>query len=190
VRSKVKIEILNLLLQGPIKAVELFSIILDPYQNPVSRLEENEKIFRSVREWQKIRDQRKRFNRLVYLLKKDGIIESTGRKGVSGVISITKKGKRIAEPLENRFKYKLENDDCFKIVAFDIPEKQRGKRRWLREALTCLKFTMVQQSVWLGKSKIPHEFINDLIARDIFDKIEILTIDKLGSLNRLSDRID
>ena len=44
------------------------------------------------------------------------------------------------------------------IIIFDIPEKLRKKRDWLREELTCLGFTMMQKSVWFGPSPLPKSF--------------------------------
>jgi phenylacetic acid degradation operon negative regulatory protein len=41
------------------------------------------------------------------------------------------------------------------IIIFDIPEKLRGKRNWLREELTRLGFSMLQKSVWFGPSPLP-----------------------------------
>lgn len=48
------------------------------------------------------------------------------------------------------------------IIAFDIPEKYRRKRDWLRMELTCLGFSPIQKSVWLGPAPLPENFIKNL----------------------------
>jgi len=44
------------------------------------------------------------------------------------------------------------------IIIFDIPEKKRKYRDWLRHELIEFGFDFVQQSVWFGPS-LPKEFI-------------------------------
>jgi DNA-binding transcriptional regulator PaaX len=44
------------------------------------------------------------------------------------------------------------------IVAFDIPEKKRKYRDWLRSELIGFGFEQVQKSVWFGPA-LPKEFI-------------------------------
>ena len=48
------------------------------------------------------------------------------------------------------------------IFSFDIPEKERVKRAWVRGVLKNLGFTMIQQSVWLGKGPLPKQFTERL----------------------------
>jgi DNA-binding transcriptional regulator PaaX len=48
------------------------------------------------------------------------------------------------------------------IVAFDIPEKYRRKRDWLRSELIFLDFTPIQKSVWFGSAPLPQKFIENL----------------------------
>src|SRR3989344_5543725 len=71
------------------------------------------------------------------------------------------------------------------LVIFDVPEKQKRKRVWLRAALKQLGFQMVQKSVWFGKVKIPNNFLEDLRKHKIMDCVEILAITKTGSLKRV-----
>jgi DNA-binding transcriptional regulator PaaX len=44
------------------------------------------------------------------------------------------------------------------IIVFDIPEKKRKYRDWLRYELIGLGFEFVQQSVWFGPT-LPQEFV-------------------------------
>lgn len=115
-------------------------------------------------------------------LKKDGMIEKAGDKW-----RITPRGKEklIALKIHKRpehERYKSEHDDILKIVMFDIPEKERWKRDWLRDALTMLGFRLVQKSVWAGKKRIPKEFLEDLARYNILDYVDMFTVTKSGSL--------
>lgn len=47
------------------------------------------------------------------------------------------------------------------IVVFDIPEKKRRYRDWLRSELVSFDFDLIQKSVWFGPS-LPPEFIEYL----------------------------
>jgi DNA-binding transcriptional regulator PaaX len=47
------------------------------------------------------------------------------------------------------------------IVIFDIPEKKKKYREWLRLELVGFGFTLIQKSVWLGPS-LPKEFVEYL----------------------------
>jgi len=51
------------------------------------------------------------------------------------------------------------------IVMFDIPERKRRARAWLRFALMDLGFTLLQKSVWFGPAPLPKEFVVSL--RDV-----------------------
>ena len=48
------------------------------------------------------------------------------------------------------------------IVIFDIPERMRKKRNWLRQGLVYLGFSLLQKSVWFGPAPLPHEFLVSL----------------------------
>ncbi|MCC6323212.1 hypothetical protein IT400_00285 [Candidatus Nomurabacteria bacterium] len=58
------------------------------------------------------------------------------------------------------------------IVAFDIPEKNRKYRDWLRYELISFGFEFVQQSLWFGPS-LPKEFIEYLHKEKLLQYIKI-----------------
>lgn len=108
--------------------------------------------------------------------------------------SMTAKGKEKLGKLLKRNKenlpkkdYKLEKDKSLILVVFDIPEKMRPKRDWLRDVLVRLNFSMLQKSVWLGRGKLPQSFIADLKEYGLLPHIEILLIAKAGTITRLSN---
>ncbi len=150
------------------------------------------------------REQVRKFYSFVGYLEKDGLVrkeEITGEMKVS----ITSKGKKKLEYLKtsktlwfpsNKYPQdvsedikksdNLENEKIVTVVTFDIPEKQRSKRDWLRTALANMNFNMVHKSVWMGGDKIPEKFFKDMKDLKISDYVEIFSIDKAGSLRRLN----
>lgn len=134
---------------------------------------------------------RRRFNDLIYKLRRDGFIIEQRKEKIK-ILNLTSKGRELLEKLKlkktndlPKVGYKLEKDDSVKIIIFDIPEQERKKRDWLRWTLTNLKFNMLQKSVWVGKSKIPEKFITDLDAFKMLSYVEIFAITKTGSLRQI-----
>lgn len=138
------------------------------------------------------RETKQKYYNLIYKLKKSGLIEEKTKKG-DRFFGLTKKGKDKLLQLRKRNKekfpetiYSKENSDKFVIVIFDIPETERRKRSWLRAVLGNLGFKMVQKSVWIGKVKIPKEFLDDLFQLKLIDFVEIFEINKTGSLKQIA----
>ena len=72
------------------------------------------------------------------------------------------------------------------IIAFDVPEREREKRRWLRLALISLGFQKVQQSVWAGNIRIPAEFIEDMKENAILSYVHIFSVAQSGTLEKVA----
>lgn len=124
--------------------------------------------------------ERRNFQIMLSKLKKAGLIEKKKDGWVATALGKLKLSKKM--PAQD---YKKESDNTLKIVIFDIPEKYRGKRDWLRRGLIELGFRKLQQSVWAGKIKLPMEFMDDLKELDLLDYVEIFAITKTGSLRPL-----
>jgi len=117
---------------------------------------------------------------MLYKLRKDGLVENDEDGWI-----ITALGKTKLAMLKSKLpqkEYPKEPSDILIILMFDIPEKERRKRRWLRERLTGMGFRMVQKSVWSGKVKLPKKFIQDLKDLNILGHIDVFQATKLGSL--------
>ncbi|MBI2406639.1 MAG: CRISPR-associated endonuclease Cas2 [Candidatus Harrisonbacteria bacterium] len=133
-----------------------------------------------------------RLHSLLYKLRKDGLIAAQGsiaRKAPQ----LTARGKLMLTKLRARNAIKLPAPTyvCvpstkFTIITFDIPERERRKRDWLRDVLKNLKFAMLQKSVWIGKVKVPEEFLDDLKKHKLLGLVEIFEISKGGTLRQLA----
>lgn len=141
----------------------------------------------------KAKRQQQRFYSMFHRLKKDGLIEENIKNDKS-FFQITSKGRQRLKRLKERQADALPGNSyktCdlkkskFTIIVFDIPESERKKRAWLRSALKNLNFKMIQQSVWIGKVRIPEEFLSDLRNMHLTEYVEIFEISKTGSLQQI-----
>ncbi len=101
-------------------------------------------------------------------LKKRGLVRNNKL-----IWRLTSKGR---EYLNDRFNFhasypRPKNPEKRMIVTFDIPEKQRRKRVWLRTELINLNFELLQKSVWLGPAPLPSEFVKALAQLDLLPHI-------------------
>ena len=172
---------------------DLFTIFTSPYGSSMRAIDKRlDRRERERRGSPSEHNENHRFRSLIYQLKKDGLIRISLQKDQK-YFSITEKGKNILDRLRKRKKellplstYIPHNDDTLKIVIFDIPEKERRKRRWLTVVLQNLNFKRVQKSVWIGKTVLPEQLLHDLQRLHLLSYVEIFAISKKGSLKRLT----
>jgi|SRR3989344_4097507 len=137
---------------------------------------------------------RQRFYSMLHKLKKDGLVD-VAIENKKSFLRLTSDGKRRLLALKKIHANALPDNsysECgavngkFTIVVFDVPEKERRKRFWLRSALRNLGFQLIQKSVWMGKVKIPEMFLDDLKESRLIEYVEIFEISKTGSLRQLA----
>jgi len=129
-----------------------------------------------------------KFYSLLSKLKKQGFIKKE-RKGNKMFWEITPRGEQRIKNFKNIFHfpkvdYKTEKDNGTNLIIFDIPEKYRAKRSWLRSALLSLDFEILQKSVWIGKNKLPEEFLKTLAELELINFVHILKITKTGTIKK------
>ncbi len=129
---------------------------------------------------------KRRLSSYLSTLKRQGFINNDGN-----LLSITKKGIDKLKNIRNlkaasfpTARYTKTNTGTWTLAAFDVPEEERRKRNWLRSALTNLGFTNIQKSFFVGRVKIPEEFITDLNRLNLLPYIEIFEITKKGTLEK------
>ncbi|MBK5215600.1 MAG: hypothetical protein JJE53_02215 [Candidatus Pacebacteria bacterium] len=111
------------------------------------------------------------FRNTLSRMKKKGLISNN-----TGIWSITKEGEELLKEKKSSImkfspNYKINKKEPKSIiVVFDIPEKKRLYRDWLRNELIGLGFELVQKSVWFGPS-LPKEFVLYLNERKIIKHI-------------------
>ena len=118
-------------------------------------------------------------------LEKSGLVEKTG----TGLWQIVERAKVLVLAAQAR----EENTDRGKntardtIIIFDIPEKDRKKRAYLRFELIALGFGLLQKSVWIGPGPLPKEFIEYMRKLRLFSYVHIFSIKKKGTISSAID---
>lgn len=173
---------------------ELLVIFTSPYGSSMGQIERRLETFRNQRELSQSHDlarSRHSFYDLLHRLKKDGLIEEVSKKDqkalrITGIgkLALTQLKTRRAERLPETH-YPKEKEVSLKVVIFDIPERERRKRRWINAVLKNLGFVRLQKSVWGGKTRIPETFLKDLSRLQLIPHIEIFVISKTGSLKQM-----
>jgi len=113
----------------------------------------------------------------IYRLQKQGLVAQDPKKKV---YFLTKKGKEFAGYINDR--YSILNqpwDKKIRIVIFDIPEKKRIYRDWLRNELLLLEFKLLQKSVFVGKHPLPESLIREIDNYNIAKYIYIFTLSEV-----------
>ena len=125
---------------------------------------------------------------LLFRLEKQGLIQKK-RRDRKNYWFITPSGRKKLGKLKDipsfpRPFYEKIGDAGLNIMIFDIPEKEKTKRNWLRQALLSLDFELLQKSVWIGKNKLPEAFLTDLHDLKLIGFIHIFKVLKLGTIKR------
>lgn len=100
-------------------------------------------------------------------LKKEGMVVKKGR-GIFRLSSVGEKAAMFAyiDGEAKTFQRKAEKwDGVWRIIFFDIPEKKRHYRDFLRVVLKAIGFKEFQQSVWIYPHQVP-SFLKDLLFEE------------------------
>lgn len=121
-------------------------------------------------------------------LRREGLVARDGARKTS-VWRITGKGTRYlrvlsvaVDPLPKSDYIVPKKDGKLRIVVFDIPERERRKRNWLRTQLVACDFEPLQKSVWTGTRPLPEKLIEEIDALDLGAYVHIMSIGEKGTL--------
>ncbi len=70
-------------------------------------------------------------------------------------------------------------DGKWRLITFDIPEKRRRERDWLRSALTSAGYSFVQRSVFLGKRPIPRMIFETIEEKNLSGFVRLIVIGEI-----------
>ena len=137
-------------------------------------------------DWADLYRERQKFYSLLNHLKRDGLVVKY-KDGRTSTWKITDEGKEYLVRLKDgqilpKRAYAKKKSISMVIVSFDVPERERRKRDWLRLNLVALGFTMLQHSVWIGKVALPHDFIKDLRSQNMLSYIHIFSVGRAGTI--------
>ena len=133
---------------------------------------------------------RQQFHRTLQYLKRQGLVVKRNTEG-SVRWALTKRGSgRLQQYRQSRtdpfsrshINFEKPKGGGITIVTFDIPEKERRKRDWLRVCLAEMGFTMLQKSVWMAKGAAMEDFIHALRNRELLDYVYIFMVTRQGTV--------
>lgn len=123
--------------------------------------------------WERMKNRREInknvFRQNIYRLKKKGVIKIEDNN-----VQLINIDSNQASKYKLIYEYPLKTNKF--IIIFDIPEKDRKLRNWLRDQIKLWGFTMIQKSVWLGTGPMPKEFHKRAILLGIDKFIKIFDV--------------
>lgn len=126
---------------------------------------------------------------ILYRLKKEGLVAKSGPDKKSRW-SITSKGRGFLERTAQRkpplpaleHRTLPPKDKMIRLVSFDVPERQRAKRDWLRKELISCDYRPLHRSVYIGMRALPIELMDEITALGLNGHIQIAGIKQKGTL--------
>jgi len=169
----------------------LEAVLASGYGAGMNKIDHEYKKRRRIYEDEKYRKQdlenrKRRLRVFISKMKHDGLIDESKKE--SNKFKISYKGKSKLKQLKSGLPgrhYETKEQYNPVIISFDIPERFRPKRDWLREVIRNLGFKMIHQSVWIGKIKIPKDMIMDMEDLKILEYVEIFEVGQTGTLKKL-----
>ena len=139
-------------------------------------------------DWAETYRNRQQFYRTLNHLKHQGLAAKRKVKGEphwtltsSGKEKVRKYEQMRKDPFSSRtITFSQSRGEGTTIVAFDIPEKERRKRDWIRMCLRGMGFEMLQQSVWVAQGSVDEEFLHALLERKLLGYLHIFAVTKQG----------
>ncbi|MBI4159692.1 hypothetical protein HY504_00840 [Candidatus Wolfebacteria bacterium] len=104
---------------------------------------------------------------VLWRLEKRGLV----KKGERGY-RLTEGGSSVIHPRESARRW----DGRWRMVMFDIPEKRREERHWLRSQLILLEYRPLQKSVFIGKWPLAEDLYEELLGRHLRECVHLLTV--------------
>lgn len=105
------------------------------------------------------------------------------RLEAKGLIKKTKNGRAITpigKKLVKKFKKEIDSlskwDGKWRLITFDVPEKKKNDREWIRYVLKNNGFKPMHKSVFIGKHALPARVYGEIYERKLVDYVRFLTV--------------
>ncbi|MDP3770346.1 MAG: CRISPR-associated endonuclease Cas2 [bacterium] len=120
-------------------------------------------------------------------LKREGLIIGRGARKKT-IWSINDKGKdyikKYSTSLVDEAPTPPMSDGIQRLVIFDIPEKDRKERLWLRKELLACGYDSLQKSVYLGTCPLPEDVLKEIDEKGLYECVHIMSLNKLGTVKK------
>ncbi len=111
----------------------------------------------------------------LWRLQKQGFVE---KKGIT--YSLTEKGKALASYiLKRRNSIGKKWDGKYRVVVFDVPEKEKNFRNWFRQELYLLNYKKLQKSVFVSKHPLTKDIVREIKRRKMGNYVNYLLVDRI-----------
>jgi hypothetical protein len=122
---------------------------------------------------------RKNFAKLIYYLKKRGWIKIKNLEEKQGIL-LTKDGReKVLRVKLKFFEKKRRKDGKWIMIIFDIPEKERKKRDFLRNQLIILGYQKLQKSIWVCSYDVIRETEEIIRKYSLDEYVKIFLIEEI-----------
>ena len=143
-------------------------------------------------DWAQTYRNRHQFHQTVQYLKRQGlVVKSEKTHDIKWVL--TKRGnerllayhKSRADPFSSsHIRFLAPQGGGMTIISFDIPEKERRKRDWIRRCLVEMDFKPLQKSVWVARGGVHEDFMRALRERNLLHAVHIFAVTKQGTIQK------
>ncbi len=113
---------------------------------------------------------------ILWRLQKKGLVKKKG-----AYYQLTLQGLNIIKVFQKKNKLESEEvwDGKWRMIMFDIPEKRRLDRNWLRSHLLFLDYKPLQKSVLIGQQPLEENFYEEIMERKIHQYIRLITVSEI-----------
>lgn len=111
---------------------------------------------------------------ILWRLQKKGLVKKTKKQ-----YQLTFQGFKIIKDIKTSDGIETLWDGKWRMIMFDIPEKKRKERDWLRYQLLYLDYQPIQKSVFIGKQPIKEDTWNDIAERNLSKCIRLITVGEI-----------
>ena len=132
----------------------------------------------SDKDWQQCK---RMFSATLSRLKNKGLVQKENKTRGS-IWKLNQSGRDMLLSFQAR---DVPEDGVSRLFIFDIPEKSRHYRQWIRLELILGGYQMLQKSVWFGKRPLSEAFLRELLNKDLFEYIQFFEVKKEGTLENL-----
>ena len=143
-------------------------------------------------DWAQAYKNRHQFHQTLQYLKRQGLVVKRGERRDAKWM-LTKRGSKKllahrqsrADPFSvSHIHFPAPKGGDLTVVSFDIAEKERRKRDWIRRCLVEMDFELLQKSVWVARGGVSEDFICALRERDLLNAVHIFGVTRQGTIKK------
>ena len=145
-------------------------------------------------DWAQAYRNKHQFHQTLQYLKRQGLVVKKGERRDAAWM-LTKRGsKKLLMYRKSRadlfssshIRFPAPQGGDLTIISFDIPERERRKRDWIRRCLVEMDFELLQKSVWVARGGVHEDFMHALRERNLLDAVHIFAVTRQGTVKKSS----